>query len=352
MLLAANDVDPNIGSLTPLYWACRMGHVSIVRQLLARDDVSLEPIRCGPLRLTTPLTVACIYSHVEVINLILAKDGIDINFNGDLHGETPLMMAITRRLEEVVKSLLLRDDLNPNIANNNGHRALENAVTSGNFGIITSLLDHPDIDLNFVTRDGSTALIQAVQQPDVVKLLLDREGIEVNHQDHSGWTALSKAAQYSNLEVAKLLLEREDININLPDNRGRTPLFWACDNGCPKLVDLLLKKEGIDPNVRDIASGHTPLAHICHHLGSQAVAIVHLLLSSPDTDLDAVDNNGVSILADLIDTWHTYFELSSFRAVRGYAYLTSVQELQRRYYEIESLLCEAGASGAGDGYDF
>jgi ankyrin repeat protein len=51
LLLAADDVDPNVGdesSLTPLYWACKMGHVSIVKLLLARDDVSLEAIRCGP----------------------------------------------------------------------------------------------------------------------------------------------------------------------------------------------------------------------------------------------------------------------------------------------------------------
>ena len=122
LLLAADDVDPNLGdelSLTPLYWACKMGHVSIVRQLLARGDVSFGTIRCGQ-RFTTPLTVACMGSHVEVINLLLAKDGIDINFHGDLHGETPLMMAINRYLVEVVKSLLERDDLKPNIAKQQG----------------------------------------------------------------------------------------------------------------------------------------------------------------------------------------------------------------------------------------
>jgi ankyrin repeat protein len=317
-----------------------------VRQLLAQNDVSLEAIRCGPLRLTTPLTVACIYSRVEVINLLLTKDGIDVNFNGDLHGETPLMMAVSRGLEEVVKSLLARDDLKPNITCNSGHHALHSAVTSWNIGMIKSLLDHPGIDLNFMARDGSTALIQAVQQPDVVKLLLDREGIEVNHQDNSGWTALSKAAHYSNLEVAKLLLEREDININLPDNRGWTPLFWACDSGCPVLVALLLKKEGIDPNVRDVASGRTPLAHVCHHLGSQAVAI-NLLLSFPDTDPDAVDNNGVSVLTDFVDTWRD----DNGRQLSSGHHSISMLELERRYYEVKSLLYASGATGAGDDDD-
>lgn len=82
-----------------------MGHVSILRQLLARDDICFDNITCGP-RSMTPLIVACLESHVEVINLLLTKDGIDINFDGDLQGDTPLMMAINRGSEEVVKSLL------------------------------------------------------------------------------------------------------------------------------------------------------------------------------------------------------------------------------------------------------
>jgi ankyrin repeat protein len=100
---------------------------------------------------------------------------------------------------------------------------------------------------------------------------------------------LKQADYHSRLESAKLLLEREDIDINLHDNNGCTVLFWACDVNCSALVDLLLEKDDIDPNPRELNSGRTPLAHVCHSGGS--VAIVNLLLSRHDTDPNAVDNS-------------------------------------------------------------
>ena len=94
-----------------------MGHVSVVRQLLARDDVDFNIIRYGrnP-RFATPLTVACHNGHVEVIN-VLAKNGIDVNFQAGINQNTPLMIATRMRSVKVVESdsLLARDDLDANI---------------------------------------------------------------------------------------------------------------------------------------------------------------------------------------------------------------------------------------------
>lgn len=328
LLLAADNIDPNVKdqhSFTPLYWACKMGHVRVVKQLLARDDVNFNPIEDGRTQSTSPLTVACIRSHTKIIHLLLAKDGIRVNFNGDIHGDTPLMMAVKRGLVGVVKSLLSRDDLEPNIVNNGGHHVLETAAGLGHIGIVKLLLDHPDIDPNFASRDGRTALMQA-DRPDVVKLLLGQDGIDINQQDNSGWTALCMAACFRNFEAAKILLEREDVNINLPDNSGWTPLFWACNHNCLQLVDLLLEKADIDPNPRDTNSGRTPLAHVCHYLGYEAVAVVRSLLSHPATDPNAVNNNGVSILADYITRWHPTGP-------------DVVDSTYQQYYDMESLLC-------------
>lgn len=51
--------------------------------------------------------------------LLLTKDGINVNFDGDLHGETHISDLTNRGLEEVVKSLL-DGDLDPNIVNDRG----------------------------------------------------------------------------------------------------------------------------------------------------------------------------------------------------------------------------------------
>jgi len=102
---------------------------------------------------------------------------------------------------------------------------------------------------------------------------------------------------------------RNDIDINHPDYGGRTALFLACDTvhnrACPETVDLLLKQDGIDLNARETDTGYTPLATACLNNNTD---IVRLLLSHPDTDPNAVDNDGASILA-LIDS--NYVELES-----------------------------------------
>ena len=161
--------------------------------------------------------------------------------------------------------------------------------------------------------------------PALVKLLLDRKDIDVNKKDNQGYTALWRAACSNRFEIAKLLLDRDDIDVNLSDMGGRTPLFHACHCSHLSIVRLLLKKDGIDPNARD-NDGCTPLARACHldclafvPLRSH-LAVVRSLLSHPDTDPN-VDNNGVSILAYVIDN------------------------VTPRYgEEIESLLRTAGAS--------
>jgi ankyrin repeat protein len=308
LLLAAVNVDPNVTdqySTTPLYEACNKGHVSIVKQLLARGDVDINArVRAG-----TPLIVACRSRHIEIINLLLAKDGIDVNLYGNTSGNTPLIMAIQTGLVEVVESLLARDDIDPNIINCFGKQALGYAAYYGNVEILKLLLNHPGIDLNFVGAYGYTALML------VVKCF-----------GRAALGQLKQADYRSRLESAKLLLEREDIDINLRDNNGWTVLFWACHVNCSALVDLLLEKDHIDPNPRELNSGRTPLAHVCHFGGS--VAIVNLLLSRHDTNLNAVDNNGVSIFADFTNRRHRVNMTSTDR---------------QREDEIESLLHNAGA---------
>jgi ankyrin repeat protein len=74
---------------------------------------------------------------------------------------------------------------------------------------------------------------------------------------------------------------------------------------CPETVNLLLKQDGIGLNARETDTGYTPLATACLNNNTD---IVRLLLSHPDTDPNAVDNDGASILA-LVDS--NYVELES-----------------------------------------
>ena len=250
-LLLTADSD-RMADCTPLICACMNGYVSIVRQLLARDDVDVNAIGSG----WTPLTAACKFGQVEMVNLLLAKDGIDVNLGIKT---TPLTAAVDRGLVEVVESLLARDDLDPNIVDHCGKHALGYAVSRWHNGVVRLLLNRPDID--------------------------------VNRRDDFGSTALCQVADYYSLEAAELLLEREDTDINLPDNGGWTPLHWACKSDYPEFAKLLLQKDNIGVNARD-TDDSTPLAFACSCCVS--IEIVQLLLSHGDTNPNVVDRYGVS----------------------------------------------------------
>jgi ankyrin repeat protein len=325
MLLQVDGINVNFrrGSLkvAPLGLAAQRGHDAIVELLLAADNV--DP-NVGDRESTMPLHWACAMGHVSVVRQLLARDSIDVNAHGTIDGyrETPLMMATRKRSVEVLEALLARDDLDLNIGNDFGEHVLGLAVSQGHVDTMKLLLNHPDIDPNFVEGDSRTALMVSMRTlagPEAVKLLLDQEGIDVNIRNNWGLTALCEASVIScckDIETTKLLLERKDIDINLPDNYGWTPLFWACHHRCVALVDLLLEKDNIDPNPRDANTGRTPLAYVCHcrygGFDERVASIVQSLLSHPATDPNAVDNNGVSILAGFINKYHNAVGSDSF----------------------------------------
>jgi ankyrin repeat protein len=309
MLVATSKINhPTVSAYyggSPLLHACKRGHVSIVKQLLARDDVDANA--GGFYRVETPLLVACgnfrvhcedlgLYldeSGEEIANLLLDKAGIDVN-TPDMDGNTPLMLAARHGKMSVLKSLLARNDLNPNILNSKGDHVLGCSAYKGDFTTVMLLLGHPHTDLNLVMEGGRSALMLACKagNPDIVELLLSREGIAINQQDTDGLTALCHVTE-----------------------TGYSHAYRTGGHAqAAKLLDLLLEKDGINPNPRD-NNGRTPLARVClrpvlYFSGTfsfsdpdlrQFVAFVRSLLSHRDIDPNAVDNNSVSILADVIN---------------------------------------------------
>jgi ankyrin repeat protein len=156
------------------------------------------------------------------------------------------MLAVDLGWVEVVESLLARDDLDPNIVDNNGDHVLLHSVFLGR-DIVKSLLSRPNVDPNIAgAYTGYTALMKACsiipKDLDVVEFLL--EGIEVNRRDVFGQTALCHA-----------ILNGQS---NVPGRDGHTPLASAAAEADLSAVNLLLGKEGVDVNTRD-NHGDTPL---------------------------------------------------------------------------------------------
>jgi ankyrin repeat protein len=93
--------------------------------------------------------------------------------------------------------------------------------------------------------DGNTALVLAVQHPNVVKALLEA-GADVNSRNSDGYTPLNKAAlgnAGSVLEVATILIAA-GANPNTRDVINQTALGWANHHKNHKLATYLRDQGG------------------------------------------------------------------------------------------------------------
>jgi len=215
----------------------------------------------------------------EIVAALLAKKEWDINAV-DAIGRTSLAWAATESHEDVVKVLLQRKDVNPNVADAEyGRTPLWLAAERSHEGIVKLLLEREDIDPNTAdTAYGRAPLWWAAlhRHEGIVKLLLEREDINPNTADTStpryGRTPLLWAAKGGHEGIAKLLLEREDTNPNTADTGyGRTPLGWAAEGRHVGVAKLLLEREDTNPNTADTGHGRTPLGWVAED-GHEEVA--------------------------------------------------------------------------------
>ncbi|KAH6999281.1 ankyrin repeat-containing domain protein [Ilyonectria destructans] len=95
-LLGRNGIDPNCKdnySRTPLSWAAEKGYEVVVKRLLADDRV--DPNLSGAIHRRTALWKASDKGHEKVVKLLLDK-GVDLDYE-DKYGQTPLSTAIRQR---------------------------------------------------------------------------------------------------------------------------------------------------------------------------------------------------------------------------------------------------------------
>jgi len=80
--------------------------------------------------------------HEEIVKLLLQKDDIDPNIIDTRYGRTPLLLAAQRGYEGIVKLLLERRDPNPDIPGPSGETALDLAAPHEHARIV-ELLSQP-----------------------------------------------------------------------------------------------------------------------------------------------------------------------------------------------------------------
>ena len=242
--LALIYVSGSSEELPPLHEAVRLGHVSVVSELLAAGADANEKSGRG----STPLHWAV---DAPVVSLLLAA-GAGVNAT-TAAGRTPLH----RVANASVVSLLLAAGAEVNVKDNGGWTPLHRAVDAP----VVSVLLAAGADVNAKADGGETPLHRAAFWGHAaVVSALAAAGAEVNAKDRDGETplheALSRRHYRHNAPVVSLLLAA-GAEVNAKNNDGNTPLHQAVFRHNAAVVSLLLAA-GADVNAKD-NDGDTPL---------------------------------------------------------------------------------------------
>lgn len=192
----------------------------------------------------------------------MQKKDIDVNFlNKD--GFTPIMIAATRKIYEIVEFLLNDERIDINyktifflfdLFNKDGQCLL--LIAYNNFSVFEKLIHRNDIDLNVVDERGYNIVHKAIELNNLklVSYILDKkmQDMSMDTRTNDGSSFMHLAIKVMNIDLLTFL-EKKGLNYNIQDNQGRTPLMILINTNFQTnaVWDFILKKDDIDINIKD-----------------------------------------------------------------------------------------------------
>jgi ankyrin repeat protein len=357
--------DPKLEGRTALHWACKNGHLQVVK-LLAEHGAVIEIADNEGM---TPLLDAASSEFLDVVQYLEAR-GSNINAVTE-DGRTILHVSAASNSLTVLQYFLQCTRLTRTLSTRckNGRTALLCAVEGGSLETARFILQKStQSEILSKTDDGHTCLHYAVMSgnPKMFSLIQDA-GICHHDQTSEGFTALHCAAKASNAELFRVMLDYIDRvsltqtifayptlieprpglqgsdgtwsiddfvsgrRLDLPTSSGgKTPLqlLLSADpfnRGHRKMIQALVSRVGIDLERRD-REKKTPLIALASRLsneprnGDLRLAIKHLLHRGVDTN--AQDVFGRTALHYLCDP----VSISKYTS-QAIAYLIGAEEL-------------------------
>lgn len=131
----------------------------------------------------------------------------------------------------VVKFVLSKFRVGPNLLDHNGIKPLQLAIKLKSLSTIPFLIKYDGIDLESLDDMGQSPLHFCAQRP---------------------------KNYYDPVNTASIILSRCTSVLNLQDKAGKTALHYAVEHGDRRMINLLLRENRADVNIHD-ASGYTPL---------------------------------------------------------------------------------------------
>ncbi len=212
--LIQSKADVNYSTIlntTALHYATYQGHVLIAECLIKSDaNVNVKDTTgYAPLH-----NIAC-YSNEPHFVTVIMKAKADINCVENSLNQTPLMIAIQKSHNKIVKELLLYKP-NCNIQDKNGKTALHYAVESNNIDVIKMLIKN-GADLDIKDETESTPLLYAMKH----------DNIEII------WNLLQAGASIYNEDMTITLLGYSNNNKDQENKYSRSILMLLLSEGLP-----------------------------------------------------------------------------------------------------------------------
>lgn len=180
--------------------------------------------------------------NLEAIKILINPNSVK---NKDMHGITPLMLAV-QFIPEAIE-LLLNGGAPINQVDTSGKTVLMHLVSNDHsiceLSKSIELLINAGADINSTDKKGKTTLMIAARyNPQIIEQLVKR-GAQIDAVDNKGWSALMYAAK-CNPECVEVLVKL-GANINLRNKKGKTALQIAEDANPDKKrsIEILLKEK-------------------------------------------------------------------------------------------------------------
>jgi ankyrin repeat protein len=175
--------DTDDRGFTPLNWAARNGHITVVTYLIELG-CSVETPSFGGMR---PLHHSCNKNLEKIIRLLLSS-GAEVNCK-DENGDTPLHYAASRGVLNIVVALL---EAGAKIGIGNGQAVypIHKAAMFGHLAVVRRLQETDPGCVNALDDVGETALHYAAKCGfiPIIKFLLD-SGMSASVKSQAGLTA-------------------------------------------------------------------------------------------------------------------------------------------------------------------
>ncbi|XP_067648830.1 ankyrin repeat domain-containing protein 50-like [Haliotis asinina] len=264
----ANKLQVDNNGKNILHWACKGGHVGMVDCLLPQYGVNINDRYMPPLAQAayqgysdvveflvcmgadmsqtdssgdSALHWACKGGHLDIVKYLLSQCSVDINYRGR-GGQTPLMAATLWERTDVGQ-LLVSMGANLSQVDDVGNNALHWVSKYGNLGLMESVLSQGSIDINRRGRYGRTPLMNAAYKGKTMVFdLLVSKGCLTHLVDDQGHNVLHLASLRGRVEIVKHILSQSMIDVNVRDKKGETAAMLARHVGHFKVYDLLVSR--------------------------------------------------------------------------------------------------------------